>query len=172
MAVLGAKVIACVGSDAKGEIARTKGGADFVINYSKPGWQDQVKKITSGHGVDVVYDPVGMLIPSLKCIAWNGRLVVVGFVAGTIEKVPANLVLLKNVSIVGLFWGATALRDPPRYKEVIAQVLKMVSAGQLSPTVFEPIYEGLEGVTQGLVDLEGRKTWGKVVVSVRKDAKL
>jgi NADPH2:quinone reductase len=86
--VLGAKVIACVGSPAKGKIATEKGGADYVV--------------------DVVYDPVGMLVPSLKCIAWNGRLVVVGFVAGTIEKVPANLVLLKNCSIVGLFWGATA----------------------------------------------------------------
>lgn len=106
--VLGAKVIACVGSEAKGRIATEKGKADYVVNYSKAGWQDEVKKITNGHGVDVVYDPVGMLIPSLKCIAWNGRLVVVGFVAGTIEKVPANLILLKNCSVVGLFWGATA----------------------------------------------------------------
>lgn len=110
--MLGAKVIACVGSPAKGKIATEKGGADYVVDYTKAGWQDEVKKITKGHGVDVVYDPVGMLIPSLKCIAWNGRLVVVGFVAGTIEKVPANLVLLKNCSIVGLFWGATASECP------------------------------------------------------------
>ncbi|CAK9785640.1 alcohol dehydrogenase [Cutaneotrichosporon oleaginosum] len=170
--VLGAKVIACVGSPAKGKVATEQGGADYVVDYTKAGWQDEVKKITNGHGVDVVYDPVGMLIPSLKCIAWNGRLVVVGFVAGTIEKVPANLVLLKNCSIVGLFWGATAIRDPPRYKHVIKETLRMVAEGKLTPTVFEPVYEGLEGVTKGLLDLEGRKTYGKVVVSVRKDAKL
>lgn len=106
--VLGCKVIAAAGSEDKREIARKMGGADYVVDYGKKGWQDEVKKITGGHGVDVVYDPVGMLVPSLKCIAWNGRLVVVGFAAGEIEKVPANLVLLKNCSIVGLFWGATA----------------------------------------------------------------
>lgn len=105
---MGCKVIATAGSEDKRRIAKEKGGADYTVDYGKKGWQDEVKKITGGHGVDVVYDPVGMLVPSLKCIAWNGRLVVVGFAAGDIEKVPANLVLLKNCSIVGLFWGATA----------------------------------------------------------------
>ena len=64
-------------------------------------------RITGGKGVDVVFDPVGKLIPSLKCVSWGARLVVVGFASGPIEKVPANLLLLKSVSIVGLYWGAT-----------------------------------------------------------------
>lgn len=69
--------------------------------------QKEVVKLTGGSGVDVVFDPVGKLIPSLKCVNWGARLVVVGFASGPIEKVPANLLLLKSVSIVGLYWGAT-----------------------------------------------------------------
>lgn len=69
--------------------------------------QKEVMRITGGKGVDVVFDPVGKLIPSLKCVNWGARLVVVGFASGPIEKVPANLLLLKSVSIVGLYWGAT-----------------------------------------------------------------
>lgn len=167
---LGARVIAAAGSEEKRQIAK-KCGADYAIDYNAPGWQDEVKKITDGHGVDVVYDPVGLLVPSLKCIAWNGRLIVVGFAAGTIEKIPANLVLLKNVSIVGLHWGATALKDPKRYFEVIDEVMKMISSGRLIPQVYDPVYEGLEQVTTGLKDLEDRKTWGKAVVRVRHDDK-
>lgn len=85
-----------------------RAGADWVIDYTMPKWQEQVKQITGGHGVDVVYDPVGLLIPSLKCVAWNARLLVIGFAGGTIEKVPANLVLLKNVSVVGVRGGETS----------------------------------------------------------------
>lgn len=168
---LGAKVIAAAGSEEKRKIAIEHGGADFAIDYNKPGWQDEVKKITKGHGVDVVYDPVGLLVPSLKCIAWNGRLVVVGFAAGTIEKIPANLVLLKNVSIVGLHWGATATKDTKRYYQVLDEVMQMISSGRLVPQVYDPIYEGLDKVVPGLRDLEDRKTWGKAVVRVRKEDK-
>ncbi|KAL7008001.1 hypothetical protein EMMF5_002650 [Cystobasidiomycetes sp. EMM_F5] len=99
---LGAKVIATAGTAEKLKVAKDLGGADFVLDYTKPGWQDEVKKITKGHGADVIYDPVGMISPSLKCIAWNGRAIVVGFAAGSIEKIPMNLVLLKNISLVRL----------------------------------------------------------------------
>ena len=87
---LGAKVIATAGSQAKLDVAK-RYGADFAIDYRKDGWQKEVMSITNGHGADVVYDPVGMIVPSLKCIAWNGRLVVVGFAAGSIEKVRPSL---------------------------------------------------------------------------------
>ena len=100
IAALGAKVIATAGTAEKLQVAKEHGGADYTIDYTKPNWQDEVKKITKGKGVDVIYDPVGMILPSLKCIAWNGRAIVVGFAAGSIEKVPMNLVLLKNISIV------------------------------------------------------------------------
>lgn len=115
-------MIAAAGSDVKLDVARRIGGAEHVINYSKPGWQKTVLEITQGKGVDVIYDPVGLIkgtlllfvesihihvsLDSLKCIAWKGRALVIGFAGGTIEKVPMNLVLLKNVSIVGLHWGA------------------------------------------------------------------
>lgn len=101
--VLGAKVIAAAGSKDKIDIAKHYGGADHGVNYSKPGWQKEVLKLTGGKGVDVIYDPVGLingmrsctkktssdllLIDCLKCIAWKGRALVIGFAAGTIEKV-------------------------------------------------------------------------------------
>jgi NADPH2:quinone reductase len=167
--VLGCKVIAAAGSASKRQICIDKGGADHVIDYTAEGWQKEVLKVTGGHGVDVVFDPVGMLVPSLKCIAWNGHLVVVGFAAGTIEKVPANLILLKNVSLVGLFWGATAVRDPKRFMQVLQDVLGLLASGKLVPHTYEPIYQGLGEVPRGLQDIEGRKTYGKAIIQVRPD---
>ena len=97
---LGARVIATAGSQAKLDVAK-KYGADFTIDYRQEGWQKLVMKYTDGHGADVVYDPVGMIVPSLKCIAWNGRLVVVGFAAGSIEKVcPSHTPALAPVQLM------------------------------------------------------------------------
>jgi NADPH2:quinone reductase len=104
---LGCKVIGTASTDTKRGIA-TRAGADYVIDYTKEGWQKEVLELTGNRGVDVVYDPVGLLVPSLKCVAWNARLLVVGFAGGTIEKVPANLVLLKNVAILGVRGGETS----------------------------------------------------------------
>ena len=96
------KVIATAGSDAKCEIAKRIGGADHAINYTTTtDWQSKVKELTDGNGVDVVYDPVGLVEESTKCIAWNGRILVIGFAGGTIPKVAVNRALLKNCSIVG-----------------------------------------------------------------------
>lgn len=103
---LGCRVIGTAGSPEKREVAR-RVGCDYVLDYTQDGWQKEVLKI-SGGGVDVVYDPVGLLIPSLKCVNWNARLLVVGFAGGTIEKVPANLVLLKNVAVLGVRGGETS----------------------------------------------------------------
>ena len=98
----GAIVIATAGSARKLDIAKGF-GADHAIDYNQKGWEDEVKKLTPrGRGVDIVYDPVGMVNTSLKCTAWNGRILVIGFAAGNIEKVAMNRVLLKNVSLVGL----------------------------------------------------------------------
>lgn len=83
---LGAKVIATAGSEAKLKVCKDN-GADYVLDYTDKNWPTKVKEITGGKGADVIYDPVGMILPSLKCIAWNGRAVVVGFAAGSIEKV-------------------------------------------------------------------------------------
>lgn len=120
-------------------------------------------------GVDVVYDPVGLIVPSLKCINWNGRIVVVGFAAGQIEKIPANLILLKNCSVTGVFWGAYSKNELDKIPEAWNALLEMFEQKRIKPTVFEKIYKGLEALPEGLEDLSQRRTWGKAVVRIRED---
>ncbi|KZT57793.1 NAD(P)-binding protein [Calocera cornea HHB12733] len=165
---LGAKVIATAGSHAKLEICKKVGGADEALDYSKPGWQKEVLRITGGKGVDVIYDPVGLIKDSLKCIAWKGRAVVVGFAGGTIEQLPSNLILLKNISIVGVHWGAYAKNEPQHIPEVWKGLFDLFESGKLKPAVYDPVYSGLDSVPGALQDLESRKTWGKAVVRVKE----
>lgn len=165
---LGAKVIAAAGSSAKLEVAKKYGGADYGVDYTKAGWQKEVLKITGGKGVDVVYDPVGMIGDCLKCIAWKGRALVIGFAGGAIEKLPMNLVLLKNISIVGLHWGAYTLKEPSRIPEVWSDILALFSSGRTKPVVYSETWP-LEKLKDGLAALEKRQTWGKAVVVVRQD---
>ncbi|KAI0829943.1 alcohol dehydrogenase [Trametes gibbosa] len=168
---LGAKVIAAAGSQEKLDISIRHGGADHGVNYSNEGWQKEVMKITGGKGVDVVYDPVGLIRDSLKCIAWKGRALVVGFAAGSIEKLSLNLVLLKNISIVGIHWGAYTRLEPSRVPVVWQALLELFSSGRAKPIVYPQTFP-LERLADGLVALEQRKTWGKVIVHVREsDAK-
>ncbi|KAI0360914.1 alcohol dehydrogenase [Trametes cingulata] len=164
---LGAKVIAAAGSPEKVDISIRYGGADHGVNYSKEGWQKEVLKITGGKGVDVIYDPVGLIRDSLKCIAWKGRALVVGFAAGTIEKLPLNLVLLKNISIVGIHWGAYTKFEPSRTPVVWKELLDLFSSGRAKPVVYPETFP-LERLGDGLVALESRKTWGKVIAHVRE----
>lgn len=127
-----------------------------------------------------------MILPSLKCVAWNSRLVVVGFAAGTIEKIPANLLLLKQASIVGLYWGGNtsqsalsdirmelsadvSAKDIQHAFQVVMEVLDLLSTGKLKPILYDKTYDGLEKVSEGLQDLENRKTWGKGVIRVRQN---
>ncbi|KAH8926461.1 NAD(P)-binding protein [Atractiella rhizophila] len=169
---LGARVIATASTQEKLDVCKREGGADFVINYTEKDWQKKVLEITKGKGADVIYDPVGMLVPSLKCIAWNGRAIVVGFAGGAIEKIPANLVLLKNISIVGLHWGAYARNEKERMPEVWAGVFDLIQQGKLKVVVFHKIYEGLESVPEGLFAVGARKTYGKAVCRVTPKSKL
>ncbi|KAJ7072303.1 NAD(P)-binding protein [Mycena amicta] len=166
---LGAKVIGAAGSQAKLDIVKKYGGADYVVDYTKKGWQQEVLKITNGKGADVIYDPVGMITDCLKCIAWKGRALVVGFAAGTIEKVPMNLVLLKNISLVGIFWGGYQVRDIDYMPVVYKAILDLVSSGRVSaPVVYEKIYS-LETIPEGLRALENRETWGKAIVRIKEE---
>ena len=101
----GATVVATAGSQRKLSVVRDY-GADYAVDYGSEGWQEVVKKCTpGGKGVDIVFDPVGLVGQSLKCTRWNGRIVIVGFAGGEIEKIPMNRVLLKNISLVGLHVG-------------------------------------------------------------------
>ncbi|KAG6900764.1 hypothetical protein C0993_002188 [Termitomyces sp. T159_Od127] len=183
--VLGAKVIAAAGSDSKVEVAKRYGGADFGINYSKPGWQKEVMKLTGGKGADVIYDPVGLingmlhilietnaksftLSDSLKCIAWKGRALVIGFAAGTIEKVPMNIVLLKNISLVGLHWGPYSKLDKGRISDVWKALLDLFASNKITPVMYDRIYT-LETVSEGLAAIERRETWGKAIVRIQSE---
>lgn len=165
---LGAKVIAAAGSRAKLEVSKNFGGADFGVDYTKPGWQQEVLNITGGKGVDVIYDPVGLIKDSLKCIAWKGRALVVGFAAGSIEKLPLNLVLLKNISIVGIHWGAYAKNEPAHMSKVWQDLMELMSSGRVKPVVYSEVWP-FDRLADGLVAIEKRQTWGKAVVRIRED---
>lgn len=165
---LGAKVIAAAGSAAKLDVAKKYGGADYGIDYTKPGWQKEILKITGGKGVDIIYDPVGMINDCLKCIAWKGRALVIGFAGGAIEKVPMNLVLLKNVSLVGLHWGAYTQKEPARIPIVWKDILDLFASGRTKPVVYDEVWS-LEKLAEGLGALERRETWGKAVIKIRED---
>jgi NADPH2:quinone reductase len=110
---------------------------------------------------------LGMIDPSMKCIAWNGRLLVIGFAGGNIEKVALNRVLLKNISIVGLHWGMYSTKEPETQQTVWQGIFDMIKAGKLKGITYtDKHYKGLESVPQALIALGARDTWGKVVVEL------
>jgi NADPH2:quinone reductase len=166
----GATVIATAGTKHKLDVAKSF-GADFGVDYTDPTWPDQVKKLTpKGRGVDIVFDPVGMIDKSTKCIRWNGRLLVIGFAGGAIEKMALNKVLLKNISIVGLHWGAYAINEPEMIEPVWQGLFKLIDEGKFRGTVFtDKEFVGLESVPDALKSLGSRGTWGKVVVKVPQE---
>lgn len=166
----GATVVATAGSARKLQVAK-EFGADFVLDYGKEGWEKEVLKMTPrGRGVDIVFDPVGLVEKSLKCTAWDGRIVVIGFAAGSIEKVAMNRVLLKNVSIVGLHWGMYPAHEPETVEEVWRGLFKLMEEGKFRGTCFtDKEFVGLESVPEALKMLGNRDTWGKVVVKVPQD---
>ncbi len=161
---LGARVIATAGGAEKLEIARAN-GADETIDYSKEDFVERVKQLTNGHGADVIYDSVGgdTFDQSLKCIAWNGRLLVIGFAGGRIPEVKANRILLKNISIVGLHWGAHMQHEPARIPETFEALFALYRAGKIRPVIFKSY--PLEQVSVALEALGSRKTWGKLIVA-------
>ena len=168
----GARVIATAGSKEKLEVAKGF-GADYGVDYNRQKWEDEVKKLTpKGRGVDIVFDPVGMVHTSLRCTAWNGRIVIVGFAAGNIEKVAMNRVLLKNVSLVGLHWGGYAKEEVETAEEVWRGLFRLIEEGNFRGTVYSGSkFVGLDRVGEALNLLGSRQTWGKVVIDIRNDTK-
>ncbi|KAL1929682.1 hypothetical protein VTP01DRAFT_1820 [Rhizomucor pusillus] len=161
---LGAKVIATAGSQDKLDIAK-RFGADYAINYRDKDWTNQVKKITNGHGADVVYDPVGLVEESTKCTAWNGRIIVVGFAKGNFEKLPTNRVLLKNISIVGVHWGAYAKNEVKSIPKVWKALFELFESGKVKPALYHKVYQ-LSTIPQGMNAINNRETYAKVVATV------
>ena len=162
---LGARVIACASSEDKLAVCRSH-GADATINYSTEDLRERVKALTEGRGVDVIYDPVGgpYTEPAFRSIAWRGRLLVVGFAAGEIPKLPLNLALLKGAAVVGVFWGDFARREPRRFAESMRQLAQWYREGKLRPHVSETL--PLEKAAEALKLMAARKVKGKVVLTV------
>jgi len=162
---MGARVIAAASTDEKLAFASDM-GADELINYSTEDLRSRIKELTGGAGVDVVYDPVGgdLSEPALRSTAWNGRFLVIGFAAGTIPEIPLNLMLLKGVSVVGVFWGSWSGRDPAASMQNFGELFAMVGEGKLHPRVTD-VYP-LEQYEEAFNALTGRRATGKVVLSL------
>jgi NADPH2:quinone reductase len=163
---MGAKVIAAASSAEKLAVAKAA-GADELINYSDSNLKDEVKRLTGGQGADVIYDPVGgdLFDAAIRSIAWNGRLLVVGFASGRIPELPVNLALLKGAAVVGVFWGSFAQRQPQDNASNFQQLFAWHAEGKLKPLVSQtfPLAQTAEAINT----LGQRKAVGKVVVQVR-----
>ena len=162
--ILGARVIAAASTDDKLAICRSH-GADDTINYATDDLRDQIKTLTGGKGIDVVYDPVGgpYTEPALRSLAWRGRLLVVGFAAGEIPKIPLNLTLLKGCSIVGVFWGEFTRREPQRFAEAMQRLGQWYVEGKLKPHISKTF--PLERAVEALTMMASRQVVGKVVLT-------
>jgi len=162
---LGARVIACASSDEKLAVCREH-GADATINYAAEDLRERIKSLTGGQGVEVIYDPVGGAYTeaAFRSIAWRGRLLVVGFAAGEIPKLPLNLALLKGAAVVGVFWGDFARREPKAFAGSIARLGWWFREGKLRPHVSK-IFP-LEKAADALRLMAARQVKGKVVLAV------
>ncbi len=132
----GARVIAAASTDEKCALC-TSIGADATINYSTKNLRDEIKALTDGKGPDVIYDPVGgdFAEPAFRSIAWRGRYLVVGFASGPIPSLPLNLTLLKGASIVGVFWGDFARREPKANAAMMAELAGWYAQGKIKPVI-------------------------------------
>ena len=165
--LFGAMVIGTVGSDEKIDVVK-RYGADHVINYTTSNFKDIIKELTGGQGADVIYDPVGgdVCEQSLRCINWNGRLLIVGFASGRIAELKANLVLLKGCSVVGIFWGDFATRSVVENRANFAAMFDLYREGKINPHVSK--HFPLEETTEALNFILSRRSTGKVIITVRE----
>jgi NADPH2:quinone reductase len=161
--VAGARVIAAASSAAKLQAAREH-GADVLIDYSARDLREAVKEATEGKGADMVYDPVGgpLTEAAIRSLAWRGRLLVIGFAQGEIPQLPANLLLIKGLSAVGVYWGEFAKREPKANAAMLAELFGWLAAGTLRPHVSKTY--SLQDVPAALRSLLDRTAVGKLVV--------
>ncbi len=159
---MGARVIAAASSDEKLELARAH-GAELTINYATADLKAELKRLAPA-GVDVVYDPVGgaMTEAAVRGLAWGGRLLVIGFAAGDIPKLPLNLLLLREGEAKGVFWGTWTQRDPAAHARNVARLFEWFASGLVRPHV-SGVYP-LERTTDALAEVMGRRARGKVVL--------
>ncbi|MEM1173910.1 MAG: NADPH:quinone oxidoreductase family protein [Pseudomonadota bacterium] len=163
---MGATVIAAASTDEKLEFAK-QAGADHVINYSSEPLKDAAKSLTDGKGVDVVYDPVGgeLAEQAYRSLGWHGRYLVVGFAAGDIPKFPINIALLKEASIIGVWWGTWAAKNPKLQVQNVLEMAAMMQAGKLKPRITE-VYP-MDEFKSAFAAITERRALGKVVLTMR-----
>lgn len=162
---MGARVIAAASSQDKLDAAG-KAGADEFINYSNESLKDQVKALTGGKGADVIYDPVGgdLFDQCMRSIGWYGRVLVIGFAAGEIPKLPINLVLLKSCQVVGVFFGSWSTRFKAEAAQNFAEILDLYEDGKLDPLIGAEL--PLAQYAEAMRTLMERRAIGKVVVTL------
>jgi NADPH2:quinone reductase len=161
----GATVIATAGSDEKVEVCRRL-GADHAVNYKTEDFVEEVKRVTGGRGADVVFDPVGgdVYDRSTKCIAFEGRIVIVGFTSGRIPQAATNHVLIKNYSVVGLHWGLYTKRAPELIAPAARALLDLYDSGKIKPHISARI--PLSEAPRALATVAEGKSTGKVILTV------
>jgi len=164
---LGARVIAAASTDEKLEICKQH-GADATINYSTQDLREAIKAATDGKGPDVIYDPVGGVYaePAFRSIGWRGRYLVIGFANGEIPKLPLNLTLLKGASLVGVFWGEFAKREPKANQAAMRELMGWMAEGKIRPHISGRY--ALKDTAHALNDMAARKVTGKVVIQPQK----
>lgn len=164
---MGATVIAAAGGGEKLAVAH-RAGADHLIDYRSEDVRERVKAITAGRGVDVVYDPVGgdVFDAALRATAWEGRILVIGFAGGRIPQIPANLVLVKNVDVIGFYWASYRHRAAPLMAQSFAQLFRWFEDGRLRPHVSQRL--DLSEIHHALELLKTRRSTGKIVLTVAR----
>jgi NADPH2:quinone reductase len=160
----GARVIAAASDDDKCSLCRQI-GADATINYTSGNLRDELKALTEGRGPDVVYDPVGgdFAEPAFRSIAWRGRYLVIGFAQGRIPSLPLNLALLKGASIVGVFWGEFARREPKHNAQALAELAGWYAAGKVKPVIDQVLR--MQNLLQAFELLAQRQVRGKLLLA-------
>lgn len=159
----GAKVIAAASTDEKCELCQRE-GADATINYSRDNLREALKQLTDGKGPDIIYDPVGgeFAEPAFRSIAWRGRYLVVGFAAGPIPALPWNLALLKGASLVGVFWGDFARREPQANAAMMQELASWYAQGKIKPVIHKTM--PMSELKQAYAEMGSRGVMGKLVM--------
>ena len=158
---LGARVFATAGSKDKCQIAE-ESGAELAVSYRNPNWRSELMTATEGRGVDIVFDSVGGEVTkeSIKCLAWQGRLLIVGFSSGNMPNLPAHLLLLKNASAIGVYWSHE--RNPKMLADIGRQLVQLFETGIIQPIIHNPYR--FSDLPQALQDLQDRASVGKLVM--------
>lgn len=166
--VMGARVIAAASTDAKLQVCKEL-GADELINYETEDLKNRLKELTNGNGVDVVYDAVGGKYSeiALRALGWRGRLLVVGFAAGEIPKIPLNLALLSERSIIGVFWGDWVRRNPKEHYESMQTLATWFDQSKIKPLISETYL--LKDAKEAIKHLASRKALGKVAIEINPE---